>query len=123
MKKPVKLKKLIIDRNTWTRGGQNGSAALLNKEGNMCCLGFACERQGIPKAELKEYGEPGDFAVNYTSHATASTMLIRLTPNAPVASVDDMSRYSSFVRDTVMVCALWFGLPLAAFVLAIARSC
>lgn len=61
MKKPVKLKKLIIDRNTWARGGQNGSAALLNKEGNMCCLGFACERQGIPKAELKEYGEPGDL--------------------------------------------------------------
>lgn len=61
-KKPVKLKKLIINRAKWARGGKNGSAALLNSAGNMCCLGFACARLGFTKDQLADEGEPLSLA-------------------------------------------------------------
>ena len=35
------MKTLTIDRGKWARGGHNGLPALLNDDGNQCCLGFA----------------------------------------------------------------------------------
>lgn len=37
----TKMKKVRINRKTWSRGGVNQPSKLCNAEGNMCCLGFA----------------------------------------------------------------------------------
>jgi hypothetical protein len=59
--KKVKLIPLTIDRNKWARGGYNGEAALLNDDGNMCCLGFACRASGLAAKTIKGIGLPGDL--------------------------------------------------------------
>ena len=47
-------KKVTITRRKWVRGGKKGDPRLLNKQGNMCCLGFACNQlEDIPMADLK----------------------------------------------------------------------
>ncbi len=43
-KKITKKKSFTVRRKNWARGGKNGEAALLNLEGNMCYLGFACNQ-------------------------------------------------------------------------------
>ena len=47
---PGKLTTLVIDRRKWLRGTNDGT--LLNTEGKMCCLGFACRKIGIAKDKL-----------------------------------------------------------------------
>lgn len=54
----MKLKELRIDRRRWVRGHIGGRSALLNEEGNMCCLGFACRKEGIPEKDLKDVLNP-----------------------------------------------------------------
>lgn len=64
MSKTKKTKKLIpltINRKRWARGGKNGDAALLNTEGNMCCLGFACKKLGFSVNEINGIGAPCDL--------------------------------------------------------------
>jgi hypothetical protein len=44
-----------VNRKTWVRGRylmQMGMSALLNQEGNMCCLGFLGEACGVPKEKM-----------------------------------------------------------------------
>lgn len=48
-----KLTELRISRRRWARGGMNGDAALLNEDNNMCCLGFACRKEGVPEKDLQ----------------------------------------------------------------------
>lgn len=64
MTRPV----IVIDRAKWRCGGESGwtpyqhglgDTALLNDEGYMCCLGFAC-RQLAPYADVLRIGEPAD---------------------------------------------------------------
>lgn len=46
--------KLIINREKWARGYKNHPAMLLNKKGNMCCLGFcATQLFGFSLKEIK----------------------------------------------------------------------
>jgi len=53
------MKKFTVKRKKWARGGQNGEAALLNRQGCMCCLGFAANQiSRIPKKQLADEGEP-----------------------------------------------------------------
>ena len=59
--KKAKLIPLTIARAKWARGGYNGNAALLNKDGNMCCLGFACRAAGFSAKAIKGHGEPQDL--------------------------------------------------------------
>jgi len=50
---------LIIDRSKWQNGGhKNGNTALLNSNGQMCCLGFRCKDMGIPESDLIRNVEP-----------------------------------------------------------------
>jgi len=44
MNQTPEIQTVTIDRLKWARGGINGSPRLLNKDGNMCCLGFACNQ-------------------------------------------------------------------------------
>lgn len=51
--------KLTIDRSKWANPGlDNGSSMLLNSDGGMCCLGFACIAAGVPEEEIFDRGEP-----------------------------------------------------------------
>lgn len=50
--------KLTINRNKWARGGLNGDAALLNDQGAMCCLGFACKKLGAKDGDIRALGTP-----------------------------------------------------------------
>lgn len=62
---------LIIDRAKWRTGGNStirtgeGSTALLNLDGFMCCLGFRCHQMGIPKKELLGRGVPEALSKNW----------------------------------------------------------
>lgn len=40
------MKRLVIDYNKW------GQSALLNLEGKMCCLGFACKKLGASENQM-----------------------------------------------------------------------
>lgn len=61
-KKKQKLIPLTINRKRWARGGKNGEAALLNRESNMCCLGFACRAIGFSKNDIKDEFSPKGLA-------------------------------------------------------------
>lgn len=52
--------KLTIDRARWACGGKNGEPMLLNRDGNMCCLGFLGAVCGIPLEEMDGRGSPAD---------------------------------------------------------------
>ena len=64
------MKKLIIDRSKWRTGGGcnsknetgDGATKLLNKEGYMCCLGFACIQSGVPEDKMLDRGTPSSLA-------------------------------------------------------------
>jgi hypothetical protein len=55
---------VIIDRAKWRTGdkGENrtgeGTTALLNPEGYLCCLGFICKAYGCDDKEILRSGEP-----------------------------------------------------------------
>ena len=53
-----KTLELVIDRSRWARGGLNGCPAMLNGQGNMCCLGFLARALGYSKEELRQDGHP-----------------------------------------------------------------
>ena len=52
--------KLLIDRLRWARGGNNGNAALLNEDGNMCCLGFLAIEMGLTRDDIDGVGDFSD---------------------------------------------------------------
>lgn len=63
-----KPKKLILDYSKWRCGGDNGqnklgdgTVALLNKEGFMCCLGQWHLQLGATMEELLDNGEPNEL--------------------------------------------------------------
>lgn len=47
-----------VKRSKWARGGKNGCPALLNADGNMCCLGFLGEACGVPTRCLRHTQMP-----------------------------------------------------------------
>ncbi len=49
---------LVIDRQKWARGKSNGVSALLNSDGNMCCLGFAAiQITGLTPDQIEGFGQ------------------------------------------------------------------
>jgi hypothetical protein len=64
MKKTTKEKRLVctVDRKTWVRGNKGGISALLNEEGNMCCLGFLGETCGVPRKLLLRTAVPDSLS-------------------------------------------------------------
>lgn len=48
--------KVIVSRKRWGRGDIGDG--LLNKEGLMCCLGFACRQLGASAREIEGAGVP-----------------------------------------------------------------
>lgn len=63
-------KVIRVDRLKWVNGGNinaNNLSALLNEQGNMCCLGFACAQAahefGLPDIEVGQT-TPRSYAVS-----------------------------------------------------------
>lgn len=56
-----------VDRNKWVRGGKKkfGEPSLLNKQGNMCCLGFCMIQCGFVPADIRNQDLPKDAARKY----------------------------------------------------------
>ncbi len=54
------MKSFTIKRSKWARGRKRemGGSQLLNKRGNMCCLGFYLKSCGLPEAVLDNAGVP-----------------------------------------------------------------
>jgi hypothetical protein len=48
----MKLKKVVIDRKSWLRGGR-GVSCLLSANGRKCCIGFAACALGAKKSKIK----------------------------------------------------------------------
>jgi|ERR1044072_2212079 hypothetical protein len=67
MKNLKTLGRVIVDRNKWRTGeigenatGKGENTYLLNSDGSMCCLGFACIQTGIPRNKVLEISSPED---------------------------------------------------------------
>ena len=70
------MTKVIIDRTKWSRGSLAANALLVNREtaesispgvprakvGRMCCLGFVCLAQGVPRKSLSGQPFPADLS-------------------------------------------------------------
>lgn len=51
--------KFTVDRSRWVNGSNRsagGSTGLLNREGNMCCLGHLCKSLDIPDDQMSGRG-------------------------------------------------------------------
>jgi hypothetical protein len=53
------IKKLILDKVRWLRGGHENTL-LLNWQGGMCCLGFCMAQEGATAEQLLGLGEPDE---------------------------------------------------------------
>lgn len=58
-------KQLEVDRSRWVFGGKRfreelGETAMLNDQGNMCCLGQICYQAGVGAESLLEQADPED---------------------------------------------------------------
>ncbi|MHA2068143.1 MAG: hypothetical protein ACXABY_27595 [Candidatus Thorarchaeota archaeon] len=69
------MKEFTVYKDSWVRGdgyvynanGEReymGNSALLNNEGNMCCLGFFGEACGLSHARMIDQAEPDDVGRN-----------------------------------------------------------
>ena len=70
------LHKLTITRSNWVNGsncgvtinGGKGCVSLLNKHGNMCCLGFLAKTCGLKPNDILDFADPLDlWALNHMS--------------------------------------------------------
>ena len=68
------MKEFTIYKDKWVRGNgyfkgnDFGSSALLNKEGNMCCLGFLGEACGISRARMLNLTSPFYVDDDHSNH-------------------------------------------------------
>jgi hypothetical protein len=62
----VKPKRVVINRSKWAVGAfesQLGPTELLNRRGNMCCLGFVCYAAGVGSRDLLNRSLPSAMAL------------------------------------------------------------
>jgi hypothetical protein len=55
------VKEFTIKRSKWARGGINGKSALLNNQGNMCCLGHYAKACGFSNNDIDSLSGPVDL--------------------------------------------------------------
>jgi len=60
----TKMKDFSVDRTKWVRGRRRefGATGLLNRQGNLCCLGHYCQQLGVPDVYLYGRGNPAPAA-------------------------------------------------------------
>lgn len=58
------MKTFPIPRSKWARGGINGQSALLNYDGNMCCLGWFAKANGATDEQMEGVSSPCYFPMS-----------------------------------------------------------
>ena len=80
---------VTVDRGSWLSGhlGRDLESTLLDKQGNMCCLGFACIAAGISKNVLLKQATPAALCIN-TSTKMPETLsrLLQYSAGLPLPS-------------------------------------
>lgn len=103
------MKTLTIDRKTWARGGRGGQSALLNADGNMCCLGFLGKACGAQDSKL-DVAMPSDTGVTDARVTYWSNLANILWPTELFEHHDsghfvssDLERHISDINDDVTI--------------------
>lgn len=68
------MKQFTIIEEKWARGGNGGATALLNADGNMCCLGFLCLARGLERGDINGYCMPSEI-MKYYVHETPQRLI------------------------------------------------
>ena len=104
VKKTVAAKKRIrydhsftVKRSRWVNGSNNNSAGnctagdslLLNKEGNMCCLGFLAKSCGLSDKTIKDHGGPDSLLDTISPRLKKKALKTPLAKLAEVHNGDD----------------------------------
>lgn len=97
------MKTVTIDRAKWAReikGKPNhmGNIALLNEQGNMCCLGFVCKAYGVSNKAMLGVENPNDvdhprvpsILIRYDEYSSGGPLLSALADNT--ISLNDCGR-------------------------------
>lgn len=71
MKELKKPRSFTVDGKRWCRGGKGGYSALLNTQGNMCCLGFYARACGVQAGDI--CGVPDPCSLTYSGIVLPST--------------------------------------------------
>lgn len=55
---------VVVNCETWARGGKNGIAKLINDQHHLCCLGFECIQRGLKVKDIRDSSMPSLVASN-----------------------------------------------------------
>ncbi len=108
-KKKTKLIPLVVERSKWLRGGKDGdgmgaSSTLLNSDGHMCCLGFACKTLGFRDSTIFSKGSP----TNAVRAGTASALRHRKLRMSALITADGSNSEATWeamsINDSDDVC-------------------
>lgn len=104
------MKTITINRANWVRALAGkpddfmGDRALLNEDGNMCCLGFICHQTGTPKHVLADLATPG--SVLYTGGDRGRIPKVLLNDSVdhtlPFPYDSELANKAISINDTVM---------------------
>ena len=100
------METLTINRKRWARyGSDKGESALLNEDGNMCCLGFLGRACGLKPTDLR-VGMPGD-TYSGLHHKWSKGVIGKRNPYSrwasKAATVNDSDKYSPEKREAILV--------------------
>lgn len=96
------MKKFTVRRSKWRRGGpkhvDKGITSLLNRQGYMCCLGFAINQIcKIPKKDLLEEAFPSHVFENKSTFTDEDGCNNDLAKRA--IDINDYSKISDKIRE------------------------
>lgn len=90
------MTKLVIDRQRWLRGEGGGRSMLLRPDDNkMCCLGFYCARNNLPKELIEEVTSPMELQFDRSDPPKFLTALVEMPD-------DGRSSYDSEICNLLM---------------------
>lgn len=96
------MKQFTIIEEKWVRGeelhNKKGYSALLNNQGNMCCLGFLCRAKGISKKRIDGYGMPADVL-----HESRSASLVSKLGDLVLATGSGYYENNPIVREIASI--------------------
>lgn len=96
----------IIDRSKWRRGGDLqlesiwGQTQLLNREGNMCCLGFVCIKDGFKKKDILEVADPSDIDPDFADVCTSITLKVHSDEDGIYFHSSELTREAININDS-----------------------
>lgn len=104
------MKTITVNRANWVRALAGkpddfmGESALLNEEGNMCCLGFICHQTGTPKYILATARTPGSVICRGIDRGRIPKALLNdsVDHTLPDPYDSELANKAISINDTVM---------------------